>query len=138
MLSLERRVCMLLLTPFDKVRNSIPQKPRHSVATTQLPFPTPQKSHNQSERTCQTSINAHPPQPAEARRQKNGLRSSPLSNLPLSPSGFNAVRKKRKDPSLRTTRVLNGITLGHRGHKSHQPGWRFCGSGKELRRGRLL
>ena len=31
-----------------------------------------------------------------------------------------------------------GFTLGHRGHSSHQQGWRFCGSFKELRRGRLL
>jgi len=26
----------------------------------------------------------------------------------------------------------NGFTLGHRGHSSHQQGWRFCGSFKEL------
>ena len=32
----------------------------------------------------------------------------------------------------------HGFTLGRRGHSSHQQGWRFCGSFKELRRGRLL
>lgn len=29
----------------------------------------------------------------------------------------------------------NGFTLGHRGHSSHQQGWRFCGSFKELNGG---
>ena len=29
----------------------------------------------------------------------------------------------------------NGFTLGHRGHSSHQQGWRFCGSLEELRGG---
>ena len=32
-------------------------------------------------------------------------------------------------------RESNGFTLGHRGHSSHQQGWRFCGSFKELRSG---
>ncbi|KAJ5184066.1 hypothetical protein N7492_001682 [Penicillium capsulatum] len=29
---------------------------------------------------------------------------------------------------------VHGFTLGHRGHSSHQQGWRFCGSFKELRK----
>ena len=108
---------MLLRTPFNRVYDSIPQKSRYSAATTHLPFPSPQKSHIQSEENL-SDLHQRPPVPTgRSRRQKNGLRSSPLSNLLLSPSGFNPERKKRKDPSLRTTGVLNGITLGHRGHK---------------------
>ncbi|KAJ5584809.1 uncharacterized protein N7459_004609 [Penicillium hispanicum] len=48
---------------------------------------------------------------------------------------------KRRYPEARVTGrggSPNGFTLGHRGHSSHQQGWRFCGSFKELRRGRLL
>ena len=74
-----------------------------------------------------------PSAPAQASRPKpdtsTGLRSSPLSCL-LSREGLESRRESCTEAIY--------FTLGHRGLGSHQPGWRFCGSGKELRRGRLL
>lgn len=61
---------------------------------------------------------------------KTGSRSSPLSpscHPVQTDKGTRGCEYKSITVSLWSTEDIN-----------HQPGWRFCGSGKELRRGRLL